>query len=99
MQRVQLDNGGWMDVDRAQVWEEDTYFDGHNHISVVTRSQWAHERLYRSRKGTWVLKSWSQYQAGSPSWRVISEGTAHKWLFDNGYHAEVPADLLASWEC
>jgi len=83
MTRQVLDDGGWFDADRAEQWEEATRWDGNNHISRATGSQWAHECLYRTRKGVWVLHAWSQWQGSTPRWHRVSAPDAIAWLLRN----------------
>lgn len=77
-------------------WDEDTEFDGHNHISVATGSEWAHERLHRSRKGRYWIERWSDWQGSTPSAEWVSPRTAASWLLANG--EDLPADLEAQRE-
>jgi len=83
MRRQALDNGKWFDLDSAQCWEEYTWFNGSNHISYATGSQWEHETLYRTRGGKWVLNHWSNYQGSAATWEEIDNDTAAKWLVKN----------------
>lgn len=98
MARISLGNGKWFSTRAATTWEEDTRWDGRNHISLATGSQWDHEQLYRTPKGTWVLHCWSQWQGSRPSYEVISEAEAHAWLIANGEASAVPAPALAAAE-
>jgi len=72
--------GRWFNPDAAQKWEEATRWDGSNHISLATGSQWNHEILYRTASGAWVLHWWSQWQGSAPSYRDISAKEAAAWL-------------------
>ena len=98
MARISLGDKRWFDTSRAKNWEEDTYWDGNNHISKATGSQWEHEELYLTPKGTWVLHSWSQWQGSTPSWDIITEDAAHAWLIANGESSSVPSSVLAEAE-
>lgn len=80
---------GWFDPDKATAIEEDTDWDGNNHISVATGSKWEHEILYRTAKGRWVLHHWSQWQGSMPTYRFASDNEARDWLIKNGRDAEV----------
>ena len=91
MTRVALDGGGWFDRDAATSWEEDYWWNGHNHCSRATGSQWDHERLYRTSRGRWVIKWSSQWQGSRTSYRVIDAAGAAEWLIRNGH--DVPAEL------
>ena len=91
MKRITLPDGRWFDESKARQWAEDTNWDGSNHISIATGSQWEHERLYRTASGNWVLHNWSQWQGTSPGYEIITDDAAARWLGRNG-HA-IPADL------
>jgi hypothetical protein len=54
--------GKFFDMDKATKYEEDTYWNGNNHISKATGSQWSHEILFKTASGKWVLNCYSQYQ-------------------------------------
>jgi hypothetical protein len=98
MKRQRIDNGTWFDLSASMRWDEDTRWNGNNHISIATGSQWEHERLYRTRKGKFVLYAWSQWQGSGESWTLIDDGQAHAWLLRNGHDHDVPAETLAASE-
>ena len=75
----------------AQCWEEDTRWNGNNHISVNTGSQFDHQKLYKSRKGRYYVESWSQWQGSTPHAEWVSPEEAARWLLRND--EELPADL------
>lgn len=94
MSRYRMDDGTVVDTDNAvEQWEEDTFWDGSNHISKATGSQWAHETLYKSRKGRYYVEHTSQWQGSNPRCDWISNRAAAAWLLANK-HA-VPDDLAA----
>ena len=95
MSRIALDDGKWFDDDKATCYGEDTRWDGSNHISKATGSQWEHEELYHTKGGTWVLHSWSQWQGSVPSYRIIGKEEAARWLSANGHE---PEELAAEME-
>lgn len=74
---------GWFDMDKAQCWQEDSWFDGSNMISRATGSQWAHQELYRTASGNWVLCDMSQYQNVETTYKLIEPSTAAHWLVAN----------------
>ena len=74
-------------------WEEATRWDGNNHISVHTGSQWAHETLYRSRKGRYYIEHTSQWQGSTPHAEWLSPQAAARWLLLND--SALPDDLAA----
>ena len=74
---------GWFDPGKAQEFGEDRNWDGSNFISAATGSQFAHESLYRTAGGRWVLHEWSQWQGTMPSWAFLTDSEARKWLIEN----------------
>ena len=83
---------GWFSPDSATAFEEATRWDGSNHISIPTGSQWNHELLYRTSGGRWVLHSWSQWQGSQPAYRFIGEDAAREWLLANDHD-----DAVTQW--
>lgn len=79
------DSGKWFDRDKALRWDESTRWDGSNHISCATGSQWNHEELYRTASGRWILHTWSQWQGSSSSWEEIAHQAAVLWLSQHGH--------------
>lgn len=75
----------------TQSWEEQTRWDGHNHISVNTGSQWEHQKLYRSRRGRYYIECWSQWQGTTPHAEWLSPEEAARWLLRN--NETLPTDL------
>lgn len=69
----------------ASSWDEDTEWDGKNHISQATGTQWDHEKLHRTPKGAWVLHYWSQWQGKREGYRQVTEAEAAAWLVKCGY--------------
>jgi hypothetical protein len=93
MNRQPLENGEWFDIDAAKHWEEDTYFDGNNHISCATGSQWEHQTLYRTAKKSWVLHS-SREDHARDTWVIVDATTAAQWLVTNNHDTEeIPTEL------
>lgn len=74
---------GWFDDAKAERFEEATRWDGSNHISIATGSQWDHEALYRTVGGRWVLHSWSQWQGRPEVYRFLEDQEAETWLLAN----------------
>lgn len=72
-------------------WDEDTFFNGNNHISRATGSQWTHQTLYRSRKGRYYVEHTSQWQGAHPHAEWISPQEATRWMLMNKH--EVPEEL------
>ncbi|MGV7585211.1 ribbon-helix-helix domain-containing protein [Mycobacterium kansasii] len=80
---------GWFDDDSAESYSEDTRWDGNNHISIPTGSQWEHEHLFRTAGGRWVLHRWSQWQGTTSDYRFVSGNRARDWLLANDHEAAV----------
>lgn len=86
------DDGRILDTDKAaRSWGETTYWDGSNHISRATGSQWEHETLYLSRKGNYWVEHVSQWQGSTPKGAIVSKQEAAEWLLKNNYN--LPKDL------
>lgn len=79
----------WFDSSKALSAEESTHFDGRNHVSDATGSQWEHERLYLTAGCDWVLNHWSQWQGSTESYREITIQEAASWLAVNGGDGEI----------
>ena len=81
MARYAIDDGTVVDTANAtQDWTEETYWDGRNHISKATGSQWDHQTLYRSRKGRYYIVRTSQCQGSRDHAEWISPEEAARWL-------------------
>ncbi len=93
MKRQSITNGGWFDIDRATKYTEATRWNGNNHISLATGSQWNHESLYCTANHAWILHEWSQWQGSGESYTKIDKTSASEWLTRMG--CEVPLDLIA----
>jgi len=83
---------GWFDDAKAEHVNEDTDWNGHNHISVHTGSQWDHESLYRTAKGRWILNRYSNRQGSQDTYEGITEERAREWLIRNNSD-----DLITKW--
>ena len=94
MTKYRMPDNTILDTDRAtKHWTEDTRWNGNNHISLATGSQWEHETLYRSRKGRFYVEHTSQWQGSTPHVNWVDNQTAVSWLLANGH--EVPEELAA----
>lgn len=76
----------------AAYWDEATRWNGNNHISVNTKSQWEHQTLYKSRKGRYYVEHTSQRQGTSPIAEWVSPQEAARWLLLNECE-NIPEDL------
>lgn len=104
MQRTALtgdDAGKWFNRKVAIKFQEQTRWNGNNHISRATGSQWEHEALYYTKSGRWVLNHWSQWQGSLESYTEIGLTEAVSWLVNNeclddeGY-VQLPDDVRAA---
>jgi hypothetical protein len=77
--------GRWFDIDKSQSWPEERHWDGRNHISNATGSQWEHETLYRTAGGIYVVHHSSQWQGSTDTIEEITATDAAKWLSTNDY--------------
>ena len=93
MSRVTLDDGRWFDSDRAEKFDEELEWNGHNRISIATGSQWEHETLYRTAGGRWVLYHWSQWQGSRDTYEEASNNEAARWLARNGHSAHASCEV------
>jgi hypothetical protein len=92
-----MEDGTIVNTDKArQSWEEDTRWDGRNHISLVTGSQFEHETLYLSAKGRYYVEHRSQWQGSTPSARWLEPAEAAAWLLLNNH--DLPEDLQEAAE-
>ena len=92
MSKYRTEDGTVVDTDNATAhWEETTDWDGRNHISRATGSQWNHETLHRSRKGRYYTEHWSAYQGSRAHVEWVSPEEAARWLLHNDH--ELPEDL------
>lgn len=98
MARISLGGGRWYDQDTCTRYEESRTWDGRNHISDATGSQWDHEALYLTPRGTYVLHSWSAWQGSRASDRIVSAEEAHAWLIAMGHYGAVPTAVVAAGE-
>ena len=93
MKRRMIDGGGWLDLDTAEHFGEETFWNGQNHASVNTRSEWAHETLYRTKRGTYILHGTSRWQGAQDTWTRLDTAEAVAWLILNDHEPDLPAEL------
>ena len=100
MNRTNITDGSarWFDLDAATKFDEKTYFNGNNHVSIATGDQFHHEALYRTAKGLWVLNHWSQWQGSRETYVIVDEDEAHEWLLKNGHDDAVPQEVIVENE-
>lgn len=94
MAKHRMEDGTIVDTAKAsETWEEATRWDGRNHISIPTGSQWEHQTLYRSRKGRYYVVHESQWQGSTPHAEWISEHEAVRWMMENDHEDGIGTDL------
>jgi len=92
MSRYRMEDGTVIDTSKAnESWDESTFWDGNNHCSSATGSQWSHQKLYRSRKGRYYIEHTSQWQGSRAHAEWVSREEAARWLLTN--EIELPEDL------
>jgi hypothetical protein len=74
-------------------WNEETDWDGNNHISRATGSQWEHETLYQSLKGRFYIVHHSQWQGSLDYAEIKDPREATAWLLLMEY--ELPEELVS----
>ena len=93
MAKYQMEDNSIVNTEKAlSSWKEDTRWDGRNHISVNTGSQWNHETLYLSRKERYYIVHESAWQGSLPHASFIDDEDAAHWLLANGH--ELPEALM-----
>lgn len=80
---------GHFSPESAEVFEEDTRWDGNSNVSVNPVGSYGHQMLYRTRGGRWVLHEWSQWQGVREKYEFVSDETARDWLLRNREDAAV----------
>lgn len=81
MTRYRMNDGTVIDTGCAsQSWEEETRWNGNNHIGLASVSQFSHQTLYRSRKGRYYIEHTSDWQGTIPHVEWVSPQEAARWL-------------------
>lgn len=96
MKRIALtdESGSWFDLEKSEKFDEQTYWNGNNHISMATGSQWHHECLFLTKSGKWILNTWSNYQGVAETYIEISQHAAATWFSRQGFQLdEIPESL------
>lgn len=70
----------WFDRDKADEFEETTRWDGHSRVSIPAGGGYAHERLYHTAGGRWVLERYSQWEGTPRTFEYIANDEARDWL-------------------
>ncbi|MDQ1041493.1 hypothetical protein QFZ75_007995 [Streptomyces sp. V3I8] len=81
---------GWFVLEAATRYlEQAAYINGFDKRSVNTLSTDAHQTLYRTKRGRWVLSCWTDWQNDIPTYEFVDEDTAKRWLILNDEDAAV----------
>lgn len=92
MPRYRMEDNTLVDIDKATAhYEEATDWNGSNHISRATGSQWNHQMLYRSAKGRYYVVFTSQMEGTMPRAEWLTAQDAARWLLHNDH--ELPEEL------
>lgn len=85
---------GWFDDSCCKaIFNENTYFDGHNRISKATGSQWISETLYLTAKGVWIIENARHCRT---TFRQITATEAARWIMQNDLDDDpkIPSDVI-----
>jgi hypothetical protein len=86
--------GAIFDTEKAQShWSEASDWNGSNHISRATGSQWNHEALYLSAKGCYYVVRSSDFQGSQDEMEILTPREAASWLILNDHGDDLPGDL------
>jgi hypothetical protein len=92
MARYRMEDQTVVDVGNATAcYEEATDWNGSNHISRPTGSQWEHETLYRSAKARYYIVRTSNMEGNLPSAEYVTPEQAAAWLTLNEH--PIPPEL------
>jgi len=84
--------GAIFDTEKAKShWSEASDWNGSNHISRATGSQWNHEDLYLSKKGRYYVVRSSDIQGRQDEMEILTPWEAVAWLLLNDH--DLPEDL------
>ena len=92
MATYRMEDGTILKTENAVAsWNEVQDWNGNNHISRATRTQWEHQRLFKSRRGRYWIEFSSQWQGSLPRAEWVSKQQAAAWLLLMEH--ELPEDL------
>lgn len=94
MARYRMEGDTIVDTEKAsKSWNEATFWNGNNHISSATNTQWTHETLYCSRRGRYYVVYSSDWQGSVDHAEWVSPQEAARWLLLNEH--PIPESLTA----
>ena len=90
MNRIYITNkpNAWFDKDNAECFDDETYWDGNNHISIWNNSQFIRSTLYYTASKNWVLHTHSAYQGSRDSFEIIDLESVTIFFIKNNYVIE-----------
>jgi len=91
MARYRIDSTIVDTTNASDSWPEATDWDGRNHISRATGSEWLHQRLYRSRRGRYYVVHDSAWEGSKAHAEWLSPQEACRWMLLMEH--DLPADL------
>jgi len=96
MTRINLtdESNRWFDPEKAERYDEGSYWNGNNHISLVTGDQFLHECIYITASGKIIKNNYSQYQGSRPSYEEIEEQEALEWFQRSEYTDDMVPECL-----
>jgi hypothetical protein len=84
--KISISKGRWFDLADAIQFAEATAWDGEKWISCATLSAIDSETLFFTRRGGFVIRYSSGWEAGCERYEQVPAQTAAAWLVDN-HHA------------
>lgn len=101
--RIMISNSNkWFDPQTSSRWREAYDWDGEHNVSLATGKHYHHESLYRTAKGAWILRSWSDTNEYPEYYEQIDQTAAIAWLRLNCYGTDadgyLPEDQLLTME-
>lgn len=75
---------GFFYSDKAERFPENTRWNGNDLVSVHSIDKWAHQSLYRTAQGRWVIEQTSQWQGVEDKCWYVDDEAARNWLLING---------------
>lgn len=78
-------SGQWFSEDKAECFEQDTYWNGNNWVSKATGKQNYHETLYLTKGGKFILKEYNDYSGSVNQYTIIDKDAAAVWFSINEF--------------
>jgi len=93
-------SGSWFDPEAADHYDEISIFNGSNHISMATGTQFDHECIYRTKSGKYILHKYSQWQGKMDTFVQVSKEEAARWFAKQGIkdHPEELSTIVDTFE-